>query len=673
MLQKTAGTPCTGDVAASMSLSRQLLAVVWAMFCLALPSSVAMATTPEEEALLKAYDEGKRLTARRLAEEILKNNPDSIEGNYVLGCVLFYEEANLAKASVRLEKARDSYERLHPTLNLDSDPWKIYSEILWAIQNLAGQMEEYEYEIETQLYYNDLFNPDLEAEQGWALMKLKRFEEAREVAQRAIESSDGWQNSVGLNTMCALEGEVGRRQESYDACYAALLDEYEDSSPDLTVDANNTSLSAYGILRFDLVEQHAKEATSGSALSSSNPWGNLVGFYLSGGRGAEAVAALKQMHRWRARQPANMRGQSRAGMDSIFAKLLLVAGEADKGMEVITRAIDFPDRRGMTSGHSDQALAGNALIRLAMNKTRIEIDEEAASSAWMPARVCHWLTTWWPDLQMWSDRATVVGVLTRKKRLEPTLRIYVDGAIGTPTWLLGDLISLLGPGVMDAALADIREAEEMPGMGAYYSALEAEIALLRRDSERALRLAESAQNGLPEAEVLVTARVTAIAAEAAWKSGDRQNALSHYAQVMQMDPGTIRRMGLSLPATVVVKAAGNEAVRVGRMLERSPRLWAANGAFVVSVEGSGQVLKTCLRDPFGSQLGCASAPRPQPAEGENPLSEYEYARHVVSRFHKQIFAMPLGLSAHDLHSLDGSTVIEKEVAREQMEALLEDM
>lgn len=89
------------------------------------------------------------------------------------------------------------------------------------------------------------------------------------------------------------------------------------------------------------------------------------------------------------------------------------------------------------------------------------------------------------------------------------------------------------------------------------------------------------------------------------------------------------------------------------------------------VEGREGDLKTCLRSPLGSLLTCAEAPMPTPEADAPPMTDTEYARHVVEQFHDRAFAMPLGLSNVDLNSLDSWTTGGGEAERERMESILE--
>jgi tetratricopeptide (TPR) repeat protein len=401
-------------------------------------------------------------------------------------------------------------------------------------------------------------------------------------------------------------------------------------------------------------------------------WRRLILLLVDAGRTSEAVEALQQLRAAQAQQEPSLRDLNRADVDAAFARLLLVAGESDRGMAVIDRALTWPDRRGLISTDEDQARGGHALIRLAMRRVASERKAEAMSTRGLLARLSHRLLSLLPDMGQLGDEGAVRSALADAERLEGTFRIYLDdGLSDTPSWLMGDLIEVLGVGVAASALEGARTAEALPGMTPYYDGIAAEIALRRRDWRGAALLAAQAGVGVPAAEVLYRARLAAVEAEAAWRMGDREQSMIHYERVMQLDPGTMRRMSLSLPATVEVRASGSVARRVGKFLRRSRRLSLHKGGFAVTIEGSEDDLQVCLRSPLGSLLSCAEAPMPVPAEDAESMTDTEYARYVVAEFHDRAFAMPLGLSNVDLNSLDGSTTVSGEAERERMNAILE--
>src|SRR5690606_39260081 len=283
----------------------------------------------------------------------------------------------------------------------------------------------------------------------------------------------------------------------------------------------------------------------------ADPWRFLVRLYTDQGRMDEAVQALREMQSWRRKQPPHLREQVRAETDVAFATVLLIAGETQTGMTVIDRAIQNPDRRGLTSSSKEQALGAHALLRRAMRTTHAEIEAERAiwSGTAEAARIT--LADAERTMQDWSDAERIRGVLNDDERLVSTFRMYVAGGLEpVPSWLVGDLVPILGAGVCSVVLDMVREAEDDEALEPYYVALEAEIALHRGDEADALKLAEKALETLPEFEALLRARIAAIAGEAAWELGKRDAALGFWATAMQRDAGVIRRRGITLPASL---------------------------------------------------------------------------------------------------------------------------
>lgn len=678
--------------------------------------------TPAEDEVWVLYHEDKLLTARRKVEALLEDDPDSIVGHYILGQVLRRAEASLPRAMRELGKARELYERKHSpnVTNVQSTPWLLHRDILYAAQACAGELERHEYQLDLLDYHDSLYDPRLTAEHAWPLMLSGEFEEAREYAEKATKSRDAFQRSLGRNALCAIEGEAGTRTERFAACleaydHAAEVAKGDDpfSRPDelssTTVHAYNAALAAMSVLRPDEAERLAKAGAARIEFTPANPWRLLVRFYTDQGRGSDAVEALREMQAWRRKQPPNLREQARGETDAAFATLLLVAGETETGLRVIDRAIANPDRRGLTTSSKEQTLGAHALLRVALRRSHAEAEAERA--VWSGTAEALDIRTEQARRRMqdWADAERIRGVLHDDDVLRRTFRPYVAGGLEpVPTWLLGDLVDILGPGVVSVVLDDVRAVEaggkvgeplSATGGGAlepYLDALEAEIALARGREREALSRAESALESLPEFESLLRARVEAVAAEAALELGKEREALGLLASAMQRDAGIIRRRGLALPATLDIEASGPVAQRVVDLLDDSPRFdWGGAGnspGFRVAVQGSERSAEVCLLAPEGGVLSCASTPpepsaepSTEPGEGAGPIREVDaegeaieltdddYAALTVEAFHRQAFAMAVGLSNVDLGSLDGTATIAEEAARERMHGLLDQM
>lgn len=654
------------------------------------------ARTPAEDEVWQLYQDDKLLTARRKVEELLAADPDSIVGHYVFAQILRRAEGNLPKAMKEMGKARELYERKYkPTVvNVNSTPWLLHREILYAAQTIAGELERHDYQLQLLDYHDSLYDPRLTAEHAWPLMQLGRFDEARKYADKAAQDSDSFQRSLGRNALCAIEGEARTRAKRFDACLGAYDDAAERAKNDnpfarpdevtsVTVHAYNAAQAAMSVLRPDEAERLAMAGATRIEFTPANPWRFLVRLYTDQGRMDEAVQALREMQAWRRKQPPHLREQERAETDVAFATVLLVAGETETGMTVIDRAIQNPDRRGLTSSSKEQALGAHALLRRAMRTTHAQIEAERA--VWSGTAEAARITVADAERKMqdWADAERIRGVLNDDERLVASFRMYIAGGLDpVPSWLVGDLVPILGAGVSSVVLDMARKAEEDQALEPYYVALEAEIALHRGDEREALSLAEKALDTLPEFEALLRARIAAIAGEAAWELGKRDAALGFWATAMQRDAGVMRRRGLTLPASLKNNASGPVAERLAELLDDSPRFDLDEGGFTITIDGSGRALEVCLLEPAGGVLGCATtAAEPSEeeanalaAKGKLPLRELDdddYAAMTAEAFHARAFAMPVGLSNVDLGSLDGTATISEEANRERMQNLLD--
>jgi hypothetical protein len=225
---------------------------------------------------------------------------------------------------------------------------------------------------------------------------------------------------------------------------------------------------------------------------------------------------------------------------------------------------------------------------------------------------------------------------------------------------------VLGPGVLAAALADARGRGLVDDAHGYAQAYAAEIARLRGRDAEALAAADDALARLPAWEALLRARVAATGAAAALASGDEERALGLFDAVFQLDPGSVRRMQLALPARIEA-SGGAVASTTARLLRRSPRLRESPRGFRVEVSERGGMARACLAGAAGVVLGCAEA-EPTPDEASDAT-----ARRLAEAFHHRLFAPRIDLSQADLRALDGSTTVAAEQSRERLGIVLRDV
>ena len=632
--------------------------------------------TDAEREALELLRQDRPLSARRIAGEVLDHDPDSMVGHYVVGRVLHESEGSLARAMYHMGRARELYEKRYKVYpRMPGSPWRFHQEMLFHIQAVAQQMEEYDYQLTVLDFHDQLYRPRLVGEHAWPLMKLGRITEARAVAEEAAGLVDAWQKSLGLNALCAIENAGRDRAAANAACAAAfehsklvdagLSDVDAEHRSRVAVHAYNAALAARQAFAPEDAERFALAGTKRLAFTTANPWRFLCGLYLDHGRGADAVAAMREMHSWRSRQPPQLRDQDSAETDVMFATLLLVAGRTDAAIRLVDRAIERPDRRGLTSTEPWQALGAHALLRRALRRAH---DERRAEAASYGGGGDSWLSRSGPRerVRRWADEERIIGALSDDDRLVDTFRVFAErGITPVPVWLLGDLVEVLGAGVAAVVLRRVRERDDSPELEPYLRAFEVDVHLARGDDAKAAARALDVLAALPSAETLLLARVAASGAKAARRKGDRALELQLLEQAYAYDRSVIRRHGLSLPVTILAGPAA-DAQEAARLLGHSPRLRRADTGFELEVSGSADSLAICLRSPARAELMCTVIP--EPAEGADP--EPITAERIVELFHDQAFAMPLGLTGIDMNSLDGSTTVSEQATRERIEDIL---
>jgi tetratricopeptide (TPR) repeat protein len=594
---------------------------------------------------LQAYALAKSdryVKARELAEQVLRANPDSYVAHFVLGLAQYYGEGNLPRALWELRTARAIYERRYGPIPSRAAPWRWHSEILIELADLLGDMDRLQEKLEVLDAHDRAYAPPLYAERTWPLMKLGRYDEARAMVQKALATGRPRQRRVALTSLCAIESEAGTREDSYRACQAAA-DEVRPSRHDGTAEFSNAGEAALGMLRLDEAERDFLEATGRPVTLYGNPWAKLVDLYLREGRLAEAVSAMKQVHIYRRRKPAYTDQLSQAETDQLAAMLLLELGRPEEALPITGRALARPDRRGGISSQKEQAEAGAAILdRMARREAAARLGEERVTAgfwgalrlAWRQARL---------RIQAWTSGRRAAVLMANRRRLVATIRPCFSGGADAPGWAVGELVAILGPGVVEHAVAEARREETLPAAAPYFDAVDAEVALARGDDRRALDTAWRALRGLPSAEVLISGRVAAVGAAAARRLGEANLEAGLLGDVLQKDPANVRRLDLALPVTIT-----NDGSAVGRaaarLLGRSPRFRAGGGAFTLAATAG----SVCLHTQTGAVVVCAEA---QPRAGEDADG---FARRLVDELHRRAFAPRIDLSQTDVRSLDGS-------------------
>ncbi len=610
--------------------------------------------TPEE---LRAHCEAEQqrhfIRARELAEDILDHDPRSFAAHYVLGYVYHYGEANFPRSLYHLRQARQLFRERFAEPPQPGQPWRWQASILRELAWAHGDLEQYEDQLAVAARYNEFYQPHLMAETAWPLMKLRRFDDARRAADLGEASGDAIQHEIALNARCAIEFEAGDETRSYAACRAAL--DLRGANPDMqsAVDFTNFAEAARSVFRLEEAEEVGLQATQAQLSWYGNPYIEITELYIREARFAEALAMMREVNPYRLRRPPHVQDADRNEARRTLSELFVVLGRGEDAVRITTKAMLAPDRRAHNSRDPAQDLALSALLDRAARRMRAEEIDQSTLGAGVGDRVLAWFEMTSLRFEAWSSGRQSARALADESRLVGTFQIGRARSAVTPPWLVGDLVDVLGPGVVAAAVRRARREDPREDAPAYYDAFEAEAALAAGDADRAWELCQRASTALPRAESLLLARVSVLCAEAARALGRRDDAMAAYDQAMQVDPGVFVRMGLSLPARISSRG-GDLPSDAASLLAWSPRFDQEDLGFRVDVDGDASHLRICLSSQSGTsgaQYACTDTTR-EAAEDADP-----FLARAVADFHREAFAPRVDLTQTDANGLDGSNTV----------------
>ncbi len=608
------------------------------------------ATASESEAWQLAQS-GNHIRARELAETIRKKNAGSFVAHLVIGYVDHYAEADSPRALFHLEQALWLFERRYGLTPTPAQPWRWHATLLKELANVHGTLEHYSARLAFIARFNALYEPDMVADRAWTLMKLGRYKEARLAANLGAALSERpSQRAIGLNALCAIEFEAGNDGASYQACKHAIDDARAGGLELSAVDLTNFAEASRSLFKLDEAERVSLEATEADLSWYGNPWMELSELYTREGRFAEAFSALKRVAGYRALRPPHVRDADRNETRRAIAAFLLVVGRAEAALGYTSRALVLPDRRSHNSRDAAQDNIVVALLdRSAKQVLAEERLEEARTLPWY-RRPRLWAEALYLRLSAWSSSALVQRLLRDETRLAGIFRIGTSASAILPPWLAGELVEVLGAGIVNEALARSRSRDKRPGADAYYDAFGAEVALHMGDNQRALALAQRAATGLASGELLLRARTLLLSAEAARRSGQTALATQRYEEVFEADPGVFRRLGLSLPVRLEVQGSA-VAARVAALLGGSPRLDEGDTGLVLHIEADRSSGSACLVGADRSAIACGRAVAEATDDGD------ALAARIVRDFHTKAFAPRIDMTQSDINSLDGTNLV----------------
>lgn len=359
------------------------------------------------------------------------------------------------------------------------------------------------------------------------------------------------------------------------------------------------------------------------------------------GKFQQAVAALESSRstfiekRYRPHFALERRG--------VLVDLLEAVGQQEEALKLATELYSQQQRMGVSSGAPEMERLTRTLRYLHALDGRItQLGEQAAYAprptgpASTAAELARLVTI------RWEIRRALVQLLSGGERLMLMARPMLSDPADWANWRTGDLIELVGTGVMRAAISRARVLDAaFPEAKGPLDALEGEVAFQEGSLEDAVKLANSALAVLNKREALWRWRIMGWRADALRRLGRNNEARADYQEVLQRWPTAFRMLGLAVPVSISDDGSAL-AKDTATRLARSPRLEVqAKAPFKITVLGRGAAVDLCLLDDSGSQLACASG---------------EGADKALEAFHTAAFSPKVSLTQSDLKSLDGSPV-----------------
>jgi tetratricopeptide (TPR) repeat protein len=585
-------------------------------------TAVSRATPQEREALVAALTRKFR-NARESAENTLQSNPGSLPALYVLAFVHFEGEENFPRALHLVRNLRGLCEDRGRHNSDDAEAREWYIRALGLEAEILGDMDRREEQLAAVDCLEKVYQP-LPWMKVWALMKLKREDEARAAVAAAEKAG---KRLSALNGLGALEQKVGRRLASYEV-FKQLSHDY----PTSAVIWSNLGEGALDLHRYEEAEQaYLKAAQMRRQDMHATAYQPLAMIYLEQARFPECIDALKKGQRQRAGREPYTLVKDEARMQGSIAELYLALGRGEDAVRCARRAFEYQDRTGSVSADSNELILDHGLTLLSALCNRIEELRELPGSGLVER----------------------VGLEVEVSRLRQRLARLLDGerlaeAVRPPFAILR-YYPVLPPGVVAAAIRQARgTAPELrvPGDDAQLDALEAEACLQRDDVEGATAAADRALQGLSASERLRRAHVAAVSGEAAARTGRLGDALTFWATTLRDRPVTFRLLGIALP--VRVRHDGDPvAARAAELLRKSPRFREAAGGYSLRTSlRAGQVVVE-LFGPNGELLREAS----EPVGPNQEDSAQAVAREFLARLHRP----DVDLTQINIGSLEGAT------------------
>jgi tetratricopeptide (TPR) repeat protein len=628
------------------------------------PDAAWLAGDATERAAWDALGAGKPVVAREKAEAALKAQPGSFLGHWVLAQVMHVWDGHHARAGFLYGQTRRMLEARFGERPTDAAARMWHKRVLDAQADLLGEMDDREGQLRLIAEHDALYEPRLESESIWPLMKLGRFDEALKVGEKFIYSDEFYDRVAGYNGIMAVHDE--RRDKTQ--AYAWGKKGIEGTQGRSCILLFNTAQSALMQFHFDAVEDYSRRAARAELKDCpSSTWEHLLSAHLQKGEFQKAISAYRKIRS----HPIEPRYRQMFDKNNkaLLAEILLALGKFEDALEYARIVFAAPDRAGMVSLSNEDIRFAHGILYWVVLDARLRQLEDAASHEPLLRQA----QLAWERRDLALKRLELQRILVRLAAADELLVVNLRPFMrGVRPWYAGALGRIFGPGLASAALEEARALDaphlDAPAM-AYFDVVAAELAFHAGDLEAAAALARKAMGTLAKDNAVLLARAEAIAALSDAGLGEAPDAPAQVAaqkKVLQRFPGILRELGARLHVGVTVTGGALADAVAARVHEHAR--FATGGAtpFTVTVEADGEARVTlCLASSDGFKFGCKET---RFEDGQTLPDGASKAGLALDAFVDDLFSPRVELTSTDIHSLDGSPV--RQSADEALKGIL---
>ncbi len=618
-----------------------------------------LANSPQvEKDLFEAIDDGRYAVARKLADQLLRNDSDSLIGLYAIANVEAFAEGDMAYALNSIRRARNLTEAMGQINPRDPIGQEWYIRTLWTELFILIAMDRSNEVIILAERIEDVYAP-VPWLKTFSLIKLERFDDAR--AEIAKYQDLGTFDIEANNSLMVIQDKLKSRESSLLAAR-----EMCERFPERRVLQYNLGLAAISSANFGEAEQSLfASAMATASPMNATPYVPLSSLFVQQGRFPEALDAIKMAQVERGERDAYTLHDDEATTNMAIASVLLAYNEPILAMRFAQRAIDLPDRAASTSNaERDLRISSDLILWTIQKYQRAELQEKMSIGAVPTMSSLAQVTSL--QVSQWATHQRFVSELSRSHVID-LVSPYKPGAAGIETqvqsWHRFMLFDLVPLGVLEVALYEAERAETQPWIPAYLHALHAGIRLRKNDYTESLRFANDSLNALPpRAEKVYRSFVSAIAGEAAWQLDKNQEAIGYWTTTLRDFPQAFRLLDIRIPIRLSHGESDLER-RIAATLASSSRFIENELGFEVVVGriGDEQLAIEMFRSDRSRHL-----------ELEVPISSDEgFIEATVEQFHQEFFQPLVELTQADLGSLDGSPIAAR--ARREVDQLFSDL